>query len=371
MKITFTISQLEGGGAERVMVLLAQGLLERDHEITVITLSSAATDFYRLPSTVHRVGLDLKYKSPTVLHGIFNTVFRLIQLRKAIRRSQPDIVITFMASMNIFTTLALLKTRYPVIGTQHGSPKLLPIGQPWELLRKPTYRQLQKLVSVSQGVDGELTWLPQDKRAVIYNPILPIPHMPPLSQVPLGADPSKKWVIAMGRLTAAKGFDLLLMAFHQIADQYPDWQLLILGEGELRSELESLRDRLNLSQSVIFTGQINDPFALLQQSQLFVMSSRTEGFPMALGEALACGLPAIATDCSQGIRELMRDGVDGMVIPSQDVTALAHAMGDLMSDPVKRETFARKATEVVERFGLEQILDQWEKLISRVLKEQD
>lgn len=371
MRITFTITQLEGGGAERVMVLLAKAFLKRGHVVTVITLSSKATDFYTLPPEIHRFDLNLKYKSPTFIHGILNTVVRLAQIRNAIHTSQPDIVIAFMASMNIFTVLSLLKTNYPVIGTQHCNPRILPIGQPWEMLRQPTYRRLQRLVSVSQGVDDEFTWLPKSRRAVIYNPVLPVNDVQDPPQYPKGVNPSKKWVTAMGRLIPVKGFDLLLTAFRKIADQHPDWQLLILGEGELRTELENQRDRLDLSECVVFTGQISDPFSLLQRSKLFVLSSRSEGFPMALGEALSCGLPAIATDCSKGIRELMRDGIDGIVVPNQDETALATAMSKLMSDDTKRNQFASRASEVVERVSLEKVLDQWEKLIFTVLQEQN
>ncbi|WP_088889150.1 glycosyltransferase family 4 protein [Leptolyngbya ohadii] len=369
MRITLTITQLEGGGAERVMVLLAQGLLQRGHAVTVVTLSSRATDFYTLPPAVQRFDLNLKQKSPTVLHGIFNTVLRLVHLRKAIHASQPNIVVSFMAFMNIFTAIALLNTPYPIVGTQHCNPRMLPIGLPWELFRRFAYRRLTRLVSVSQGVDDEFDWLPEAQRAVIYNPFLPIDRFQAMLDYPQGVHPDRKWIVAMGRLTAAKRFDRLLTAFQQIADQHPDWQLLILGEGELRSELETLRDRLGLTEQAVFTGKIGNPFPLLQHAQLFVLSSQTEGFPMALGEALACGIPAIATDCSQGIRELMRDGIDGIVVPNGDQAALAAAMSHLMSDDAKRKQFASRAPEVIERFSLDRIIDRWEELFAEVLQE--
>jgi GalNAc-alpha-(1->4)-GalNAc-alpha-(1->3)-diNAcBac-PP-undecaprenol alpha-1,4-N-acetyl-D-galactosaminyltransferase len=366
MKITLTITQLEGGGAERVMVLLAQGLSQRGHDVTVITISSDANDFYVLPSTIQRIALDLNKQSHTLMKRILNGIILLSRLRQAIRTSQPDVVISFMADMNIFTVLALMNTNYPVIGTQHCNPKFLPVRQPWESFRRFTYRRLQTLVSVSEGVDNEFNWLPKAQRTVIYNPFLPVQAFSGQLDYPRGTNPDKKWIVAMGRLTYAKGFDLLLLAFQKIVDRHPNWQLLILGEGELRQELEALIERLDLSESVVLTGKIRDPFSLLQHSELFVLSSRTEGFPMALGEALACGLPVIATNCSQGVRELMRDGIDGKIVPEQNVEALATAMSELMVDELQRHKFASRAPEVVERFSLDKFLDQWEKLLVRV-----
>jgi GalNAc-alpha-(1->4)-GalNAc-alpha-(1->3)-diNAcBac-PP-undecaprenol alpha-1,4-N-acetyl-D-galactosaminyltransferase len=370
MQVTLVIPALTSGGAERVLVMLAQGFLQRGHSVTVITLSSKDTDFYSLPPAIERVALNLRQKSSNLMHGIWNTIVRLMQLRQVVRETQPDIVISFMASMNIFTTIALFKTKLPVIGTEHCSAKMFPCGQPWELFRRPTYRGLHKLVSVSQGVDSEMAWLPKAKRTVIYNPfLLPKNFQDKIIHYPNGVNPDKKWIITMGRLIPEKGFDLMLTAFQKIADRYPEWQLLILGEGELRHNLEILRENLGLSESVVFTGSISNPFPFLKHSQLFVLSSQTEGFPMSLGEALACGLPVIATNCSSGIRELMRDGIDGILIPNQDVAALAAAMERLMSDELERNRLATLTVEVLERFSLDKVLDEWETLIDEILKE--
>lgn len=369
MRITLIIPALTSGGAERVLVLLAQGFLQRRHTVSVITLSSKDTDFYSLPPAIERVALNVRQKSLNLLHGVWNTIVRFIRLRQAVKETQPDTVISFMAPMNIFTSLALFQTKYPKIGTEHCSPKIIPCEQRWEMLRHFAYLNLNKVVSVSQDVNKDLNWLPEAKKTVIYNPFITIPDMADQLRLAPGVDPNKKWITSMGRLTYQKGFDLLLTAFQAVANQYPDWQLLILGEGELKHDLENLRDQLRLSEQVVFTGAINPPFPILQNSDLFVMSSRFEGFPMAHGEALACGLPVIATDCF-GVRELIRDGIDGILVPNEDVTALAAAMSRLMSSEVERNCLASRATEVLERFSLDQVLDEWETLMDEVLKEQ-
>ncbi len=368
MKITLVISTLSCGGAERVLVSLAKGFIEHGHDVTVITLSEKNSDFYRLPPECSRLALGIMGSSSGLSEAIKHNIRRVTVMRKAVESSIPDVVISFLRITNITTILALLGTKYPLIVTEHNDLKVFSYGLLWETLRLLTYPFCSSVVSVSKGVDLGFASLPASKRAVIYNPIM-VKDGGQMDELPGEADPNKKWLVSMGRLTEQKGFDLLLQAFHKIAPQYPDWQLLILGRGELREQLERMRDNLGLSGQVVFTGALSNPFAVLKSAKLFVMASRNEGFPMAHGEALACGLPVIATDCPSGPSEMIRHHVDGLLVPNQDVSAFAAAMASLMSDEPKRQRLAAKAPEVTERFGLEAIVAEWETLIDKLVKE--
>ena len=369
MKITLVISALSCGGAERVLVSLAKGFIDREHDVTVVTLSEKTTDFYQLPSECSRLALGIMGESAGLLEAVRNNIKRIAVLRKAVQSSTPDLVISFLRITNITTILALLGTKYPLIVTEHNDARVFSYGTVWETLRRLTYPFCSTVVSVSKGVDLGFASLPASKRAVIYNPIM-VKDDRQTDELPAEADPNKNWLVSMGRLTEQKGFDLLLQAFHTIAAQYPDWQLLILGRGELREQLEQMRDDLGLSGQVIFTGALSNPFAVLKSAKLFVMASRNEGFPMAHGEALASGLPVIATDCPSGPSEMIRHNVDGLLVPNQDVSAFAAAMENLMSDKPKRQKLAAKAPEVTERFGLEAIVSEWETLIHKLVEEQ-
>ncbi|MGB5712291.1 MAG: glycosyltransferase, partial [Waterburya sp.] len=250
MKITLVISTLGCGGAERVLVLLAQGFVDRGHDVSVVTLSDKTTDFYQLPSGCSRLALDIMSVSSGLIEAVRSNIKRIAILRKAIQSTTPDVVISFLRKTNITTILALRGTKYPLIVTEHNDTKVFSYGLVWETLRRLTYPLCSKVVSVSKGVDESFDSLPESKRAVIYNPIV-IKDDGRIDKLPTEVDPDKNWLVSMGRLTSQKGFDLLLQAFHKIASKYPDWQLLILGRGELREQLEKMRDDLGLSSRVV------------------------------------------------------------------------------------------------------------------------
>lgn len=368
MKITLVISSLGCGGAERVLVLLAKGFIDQGHYVTIITLSDKTIDFYQLPLGCSRIALGVMSTSSGLAEAVRSNIKRISILRRSIESTNPDAVISFLRITNVTTTLALLGTKYPLILTEHNDTKVFSYGILWETLRRLTYPFSTLVASVSTGVNRSFDSLPEDKRAVIYNPIYIIDdgYIDPL---PAEVDPDKNWLVSMGRLTNQKGFDLLLQAFQKVATRYPNWQLLILGKGELREELEKKRDDLGLSDQVVFTGALNNPFTVMKKAKIFVMASRNEGFPMAHGEALACGLPVIATNCPSGPSEMVRHNLDGLLVPNLDIEAVAKAMESLMSNESKRMQLAAKAPEVIERFGLKAIVSQWETIIEKLIKE--
>ncbi len=368
MKITLVTPSLFCGGAERVVVSLAEGFQLHGHQVTVITGTEKDTDFYQLPPGVKRIPLGIMGISKNPLDAIKSNLNRVFALRKAIELSEPDIVMAHLTETNILTVLATLKTKYPVLITEHCDPNLISYGRFWETLRRFVYPFATKLVSVSQGVEDYFSWLPKSKKEVIYNPFFVSKNASSEIEIPPGVDSERKWIMSMGRLTNQKGFDILLKAFAKVASKYPDWQLIILGDGELREELEQLKAQLNLGEQVVLPGRVKNPFLLMERAQFFVMSSRFEGFPMAHGEAMLCGLPVIATDCPSGPRELVRDGIDGILIPNQDEVALTIAIERLISNPEEREHFAKSAPEVGTRFSLEKIIKDWTNLSDRAIQ---
>ncbi len=367
MRLTLVISSISAGGAERVLVLLAQGFLERKHQVSVVTLFGEESDFYTLPKGIKRISLNIGGDSATILHAIWNNLRRLQALRRVIISTQPSAVISFMDRTNVLTLLALKGTKLPVVVTEHAEPSMASTGRVFEWLRRWLYSDSESVVCVSRGVSDYFSWLPEKKRMVIHNPLVNIKRAN-LTQQHIFKDMSKNHVVAMGRLDYQKGFDLLIEAFSKVARKHLDWDLYILGEGDMRAELELKILRYGLEQRVFLPGRVSDPFPTLRASGLFVMSSRSEGFGNVLIEAMACGLPVISFDCPSGPREIICNGINGVLISAEDVDALAIAMDRLMSDEVERKNLVFHAADIIERFRLEKVMDIWEELLNQIVK---
>ena len=359
MRITMVIHSLSPGGADRVMVLLANGFLARKHHVTICTLGQGTDDcIYPLDPGVELLPLGLN-RLPRH-KGRFWTLIHLLELirglRCHLRTTRPEAVIAFITETNIFTVLATLGLGIPTIISERCDPAITPLRRLWKVARQLTYPLASALVVQSEEVRSWFSPMIRRRTRVIANPVLPAPRSQP--------DPDRsgsRWrLIAVGRLVHQKGFDLLLEAFSRLAPAHPEWMLEIWGEGPLRGELEAQRDRLGLQNRVSFPGLTEDIHARYAQADVFVLSSRYEGFPNALCEAMANGLAVVATSCSGGARDIIRPGVDGLLIPPDDAGALERALGEMLTSPALRASLESQAKCVVERFGLDSVLDQWE-----------
>jgi GalNAc-alpha-(1->4)-GalNAc-alpha-(1->3)-diNAcBac-PP-undecaprenol alpha-1,4-N-acetyl-D-galactosaminyltransferase len=309
MKLTFVISSMEAGGAERVLSILANHWAEEGWDITILTFTDAPS-FFDLHPSIKYTPLSIHWRARFAIQRFLNNFKRLWVLRRAIKKSDPQVVISFLVDINIHTLVSTIGLGLPIIVSERSEPNKYLYGSIWDKLGRWTFPLAAKVVSVTKSADHYFEWLPKDKRRIIPNPVISQGAHTDGFEVPKGVDPEKKWLVAMGRLTYVKGYDLLLSSFQKIANKYNDWQLIILGEGSLRPELENLRRTLNLEIQVVMPGRLKNPFPLLSKSQLFVVSSRYEGFVNSLGEAMACGLPVLSFDCPGGPREIIRHEIE-------------------------------------------------------------
>jgi GalNAc-alpha-(1->4)-GalNAc-alpha-(1->3)-diNAcBac-PP-undecaprenol alpha-1,4-N-acetyl-D-galactosaminyltransferase len=365
-RITLIISKLGPGGADRAMTAMANYWAAHGEHVTLITLALPHGDFYVVDERVRRVGLGLMSSADTPRRPLRDNLKRLKHLRREIRLSRPDVVISFNAQQNVLTILASLRLGVPVIVCEQIDPRRDSIGRPWEALRRLVYPQATAVVVVAAAL---CEWAQQ---VVRKNKVYFVPN--PMAVALNGSSDadsrrnSKHVVAAMGRLTHQKGFDLLLQAFSRCVKNHSDWSLVILGEGEDRKRLESLAVELGIETCVDFPGVVSNPERILRAADLFVMSSRYEGFPLALLEAMACGLAVICTDCPTGPGEIISNGADGVLVPAEDVDALTGAIDCLMSDQKERERLGARAAEVTERFGLERVMNRWNDVLTDACK---
>jgi GalNAc-alpha-(1->4)-GalNAc-alpha-(1->3)-diNAcBac-PP-undecaprenol alpha-1,4-N-acetyl-D-galactosaminyltransferase len=385
-RITLVVTNIACGGIQRVSVWLAAGLLARGYSVSVITLAAEDTDFFELPLGVPRFSVGLRGRTPSApwrLPGLM--LRRQRRLRELIDFTEPDVVIARAPDAAVQTLFAMRGLAIPIVATEHGDKPVRQRARPgctwrnwlWYKLRRLAYRRAAKVVSVCHGVDQTFRWLPTNRRSVIHNPYKPEgqasaadSHSLPTAESP--------FILSIGRLSHEKGYDVLLQSFALVCERFPDWRLVIAGDGELSDVLPRRADELRLQKRVSFIGAVPNPAALLARAQLFALASRYEGFPNAHLEALAHGVPVVATECpckppgwrdsdgaASGVSELVRHGVDGLLVPPNDPIAFAAALADLMGNEYRRREMSRQAVSVRERFAPDKALDAWEQVIAQ------
>ncbi len=354
-RLTLVVPALGVGGAEKVMTNMANAWAEKGWEITLLTFSAPdMSPFYPLHPAVNLCFLSILKPSKNIIAGVWNNIRRVLIIRRTVVATLPDTVISFMDRTNVITLIALLFTGIPVIVSERSNPQLSLVGKGWNLLRRVVYPLAYYIIVQTERGRSTFPRRLQDKILVIHNPA----HAPSdeITKIML----PRPCIIGVGRIVNEKGFDLLLKAFASISRQFNEWSLILLGDGPLRSELERLANDIGITTRVKFLGFVSNPSALMRQADIFVLSSRIEGFPNTLCEAMACGLPVIATDCPMGPREIIREGVDGLLVPPEDVNALAAAMETLMSNAAIRKLLGKNALDVIDRFHPEKIMQMWE-----------
>lgn len=357
------ISSLKGGGAERVMSIMASHWAECGWTITLLTYDDGReAPAYDLHASVIRNHLRIERESRSVWAALTNNLRRLWVLRRAIIESTPDTIVSFLDEVNVRTILATLGLGIPVIVSERNNPFRKPLGKVWRILRRLSYRYATCVVTQTSDFLRYFSAAIQRRGHVIPNPV-PFPKNVAAARI----SSRRMVVLAMGRLVRQKGFDRLLAAFSMIAADHKEWSLTIWGEGEDRQSLEMLRDRLELHRRVSLPGWTAEPLEEMRTAGLFVMSSRYEGFPMALCEAMACGVPVVSFDWP-GSRVIIRDGIDGILVSADDVEALATAMDRLMGDQSERERLGANGVQIATRFQKEHVMEMWETLIYNVIE---
>lgn len=355
--MTLVISSLNAGGAERVLSILANAWTEQGNEVTIITFELPHyKSFYPLSPKVRLYNLDLLNRgTKNSLIKAFKVLRRFRILRKTIKDQKADCIISFMDTVNILTIISTIGLKVPVIISERVDPHHHPIGLFKDFLRKLTYPLANHVVVQTTQVKNYFSKKLHNVISIIPNPV----SKPSNDLQETTVDFENKKIIAIGRLDPQKGFDLLLQAFGIVHNQHPDWELVVWGEGNERRILEALRDRLGLRSYVQFPGLTKNVYQALSRGSLFVLSSRYEGFPNSLCEAMATGLPAVAFDCGSGPIDIIRHEIDGLLAPAQNVEFLANAMLKLVQNVELRKQYGNRAKEITERFSLSNILAKW------------
>lgn len=370
MRIAAVASTLSGGGAARALVQVCNHWAAQGRELALLTLDEPEEDFYPLAPGIHRSGLGLRSPSGWIGEAVLQNLRRATALRRAIARLDADVVVAVDQRTDALVTLAVAGLGVPVVVWKQIDPRRAPLSTGWRLLRRVAYRRADRLVvQVDRLRPWARRYTAERRIGVIPNPAPAWRRVrdPRRSGVASVSAERIRTVLAVGRLVPQKGFDRLIDAFARAAADRPEWRLVIVGEGAERGALTRRAADRNLADRFELPGRTSEVEAYYGSADLFVLPSRFEGFPNVLLEAMVAGLPVIAFDCPTGPREIIRDGVDGVLVSDGDMDELARQMGRIMDGPELRERLAERATEVGDRFGVERIGCLWDEIFDELL----
>lgn len=356
MRITFLLASLGSGGAERVVSLLVNKMVERGHQVEVICLKF--NDVY--------YQTDSRVKVTLAMQQTKNRLTELFWLRKYIKKQNPDVVIPFTEGVYCFTILSLLGTGIPIIASERLDPAAM--SKTRKILKRLLLPYADWLVVQTQSIKEYFPESIQKKTSIIYNPVVTdVFREIDNGQLTIENEGKLNRIISVGRLYPQKNQEMMIRAFAKVADEFPDWQLVIYGEGPLRAELEFLVSSFKLQDRVLLPGRTEYVIEELRKSKIFCMSSDYEGMSNAMIEAICVGLPIISTKVS-GTEELIRDGENGFIVDIGDEERFTNCITQLISSPSLQDKMSVRNTQLAQTFNINSIVDEWLSLVNTFVK---
>lgn len=360
MRVCLFTSSLGCGGAERVAVLVAGWLAQAGHAVRLVTLSDASDDHFACPQGVERIGMRQVGASRHVGTALTSNLRRVKALRRVFVDGGAEVVVSLIDRCNVLALLAARGLSCRKIISERSDPERDPLEGYWAVLRKLTYPSANLHVSQSSYLNA---WIarrfPTLACTTIGNP------SPTVDGQTL-ADPSVLdpagilRMLTVGRLSVEKGQDLLLQAVARSGlASAGKLRLAICGDGPERDNLRALRDRLGLGAAVTFEGTVTDVERYYREADLFVLSSRLEGFPNAMIEAMAYGVPVVASRCRGGVEDILENDACGLSVHPGDADALAQAIVRVHGEPELRVRLARGARARALDYSEQRIAAAW------------
>ena len=354
--IALYISSMRKGGAERVIANLAQYLDEKGYHVVLVTTHKVEIE-YEVPQNVKRI---LSEPDACELQGgrIRNFLTRFRKLRRIWKEEKPDVIVSFIGKNNIMALLTSLGMGIPVAVSVRGEP-----GEEYYngLLRFLA----RNLFYLADGVILQtrrcMDFFPQGvrKKAIILkNPVNPVFFREPYR------GEREKTIVAVGRVDENKNHEMLIRAFAGIADEFPEYRLIIYGDGDKRSDLLKLTKELKLEDRVSLPGNIDNVADAIYKTRVFVLSSNTEGMPNTLIEAMILGLTVVSTDCPcGGPAELIVHGVNGLLSPVKDVNAMKENLQYILNNLHRADEMAHEASKTSDIYDVNKVYMEWEKYL--------
>lgn len=361
-KIAFFINSLHKAGAERVACNLMTYLQQQGHEILLVT-QHRDEDEYALPAGIRRLLSDLTDEE-TGRSRLLNFWHRYRKLQRIWQQERPQVILSFIGKNNVMALLTALPCRIPVVAAVRGTPAL---EYETRGLKKAAFLTFPWAAGIILQTQESREFFPpkvQKKTTILPNPL----HEDFLRPVYEGE--REKTIVTVGRMDENKNQQMAIEAFAALAEAFPDYRLILYGNGEMREKLGERAKEFGIGERVSLPGSIRDVAGALEKTSVFLLTSDTEGMPNTLLEAMALGTACISTDCPcGGPAMLIRDGENGFLVPVRDTKALTEKLRLLLQDPPLRKQMGKAAAKVQEAYAPEVVLPQWETYLLQFIKE--
>ncbi|WP_455585944.1 glycosyltransferase family 4 protein [Bacteroides sp.] len=376
MKLVYYLPSLEApGGLERIITFKANYFAGHGDDVTVITSEMMGRKpYFPLSPGVRHIDLgvafDYPYSQPKAMK-VLKYPFRYHRFRKrfakALRELRPDITVsTLRRELNFLNDLDdgsvkigefhVTRHSYGAEAFESGNPLVRRAKRKWNETFIRNLSRLKRVVLLTHEEAG--FWPELDNLSIIPNPIIT-----PLNKV---SDCTQKRVIAAGRYAPQKGFDRLIDSWAIVARKHPSWSLHIYGDGYLRTELQAQIDRLQLADTCHLEHTVENITDKYCESSIFVLSSRFEGFGMVITEAMGCGIPPVSFACPCGPRDIIHDGVDGLLVEDGNIEEMAEKIACLIENEDKRIEMGKQAYLDAQKYKMENIAKQWKQLFESI-----
>lgn len=352
------MDDMKAGGAERVISILANACSKEGYNVIFI-VGSDKDSFYKLNSDIQFIKLLINYGNNTFFSQVKRNIIEITRLIKVLKVEKPDVFISFIRNVPAIIICKIVGIK--VIVSERNNPIYDPPNKVWRILRKLIYPFATRIVF--QTTDAKKYF----SKSIQYNSCV-IPN--PINNDIYGKFyvEKEKIIVSVGRLSKQKDHETLIRAFSIVSKKFQNYKLVIYGEGNMRNRLEDIIHECGLEDNVFLPGKKENIYELMSKAEIFVLSSIYEGYPNAVIEAMALGLPVISTNCQYGPSEIITDGYNGLLVKVGDYVEMAQKIEYLIENYSKAEELAKNALTIRSKLKCEDIMKKWLKLMDDILQ---